>query len=829
MRLSTPKIVLFASLSIIAMGAQSFAQGSGRVDGFTAPNATFHYAPDRDYDLMNVDVTLSVDWPTRSFGGHVVDTLAPLRDGLDHVNMDAGTNLKIGAVQLDGKTVQFEHDGKKLKIATGPIPKGKVVRIRVDYTSQNAAGRGFGQGGEGGWHWIQTRAGDPDRIGFWTQGETGSNSNWVPLWDYPNDFVTSETHTTVPADWTVIGNGNLISNTLNPDGKTRTFDWKLTIPHATYLLTLCGGPFDIGHGEWRGVPLWYVVPKGEGKYIPESFGHTPDMLSFYSDTVGYKFPWPKYAQDAMYDFGGGMENASATTLGENSLTDPKAGWYAMDSLNSHELGHQWFGDTVTCKDWGQIWLNESFATYMQIMYFEHSRGPNGYAREIENAEQAYFNEAQSYKRPVVTNFYSDPDVMFDEHTYPKGGVILHTLRHWLGDQAFFAGLKLYLNTHQHTPVETNDLCEALTDASGINCHPFFDQWLFKPGHPVIESTWKWDDGAKSVMLHVSQKQDTSDGTPIYNVKTAVAFFDGSHYETAPLNLNAKEQDFSFPRAAKPDAVLFDPDHNFLCERPVTHWDHSELLPIVRYAPNCIDRNLAMRQLLRNNPTDADIDAIVSVLKTDTSQSPAFESYFYLTNLKRESLRPFFESELKHADIARRVQGIEGLAALGATPQTRSQLISFINEDQPYAVVNVVMDSLRDWDLSANLDAIVKASHIESMRNVVRNHALGILAQSDLPIAHDAIVVDAAGATGWRKTTALVAIGPFEAKEPRAHAALLAALQDKDGAVLAAAIQGIRRSDDKSFVPELEKLKARTDLPQPELFGPLIDSTIKSIS
>ncbi len=753
--------------AVFLLSNSASAQFAGAND-FTAPNASIHYAPDRDYHLSHVDVTVNVDWPDRVFTGEVVDTVAPLRDGLDHVTLDAGANLTISSVKIDGAPMPFKHDGKKLIISSGMIPRGKAVKVDIAYSSKNALGRGFGQGGEGGWHWIQARPGDPTRIGFWTQGETGSNSNWVPLWDYPNDFTTSETHTTVPADWNVIGNGVLVSNTVNPDGKTRTFDWKLDIPHATYLLTLCGGPFDIAHDEWRGVPLWYVVPRGEGDLIKDSFGHTEDMLSFYSDSIGYKYPWPKYAQDAMYDFGGGMENASATTLGENSLTDAKAGYYGMDSLNSHEMGHQWFGDTVTCKDWGQIWLNESFATYMQIMYFGHSRGPNGYAREIEAAEQSYFQEAQRYHRPVVTNFYSNPDVMFDQHTYPKGGVILHTLHMMLGDQPFFAGLKLYLTRHQHTPVETNDLCEAMTDASGINCHPFFDQWLFKPGHPVIDTTWKWDDGAKQVVLHVSQKQDTSDGTPIYSVKTAVGFFDGSHYETAPVMLTDKEQDFTFSRSSRPDAVLFDPEHNFLRETPQTHWDRSELMSIVKFAPNCIDRNQAFRQLLRNNPTDDEISQLVDVLKADNTRFPAIETYFLLVNLKKPSLKPFFESELKHANFTRRVQGIEGLAALGSDPAERATLISFLNDSSPYGVVDASVDALQAWDAKGNLPEIVKASQIPSLRNVVRTHALGILSGSSEPGAHDAIVADALNGSGWRRTTALTALGDFESKEPAAH-------------------------------------------------------------
>ncbi len=265
----------------------------------------------------------------------------------------------------------------------------------------------------------------------------------------------------------------------------------------------------------------YVVPKGEGWLIDGSFGDTKDMLSFYSKMTGVKYVWPKYAEDAMYDFGGGMENVSATTLQESALTEPREGFHRMASLNSHELGHQWFGDFVTCKDWGQIWLNESFATFMQMMYFEHSRGKTGYDEEVEANMRSYFNESRRYQRPIMTRMYSNPDVMFDSHTYPKGGVVLHTLRKLLGDDVFWAGIKLYLTTNAHTPVESWQLCKAMTDSSGINCEPFFTQWIYKPGHPVLDPTWTWDDSAKQVVVKVQQTQDTSNGTPIYDIDAKV--------------------------------------------------------------------------------------------------------------------------------------------------------------------------------------------------------------------------------------------------------------------------------------------------------------------
>ena len=145
----------------------------------------------------------------------------------------------------------------------------------------------------------------PNREGFWTQGEAEFNSEWVPTWDYPNDMTTSETIVTVPAAWTVISNGELVKNTLSADKKRRTFDWRLTQPHATYLVSLAGGPFDVKLSTWHGVTLRYVVPKGKGRLIDDSFGDTPDMLSFYSDLLGVKYAWPQYAQSTMFDFGGG--------------------------------------------------------------------------------------------------------------------------------------------------------------------------------------------------------------------------------------------------------------------------------------------------------------------------------------------------------------------------------------------------------------------------------------------------------------------------------------------------------------------------------------------
>ena len=725
------KRTLFLAALLIGVTAAAHSQRFGdQQNPFAPPTASLHYALDRDYDLQDLSVDLDIDYDHLTFSGSCVNTIAPLRDGLKVVRLMAGTSLKVSKVTVDGKDASFSHEGRWLLITAPQIlKKGQKAKVFVAYSAINTKAQPFG--GEGGFHWIKptTSNPNPDRVGFWTQGESESNSNWVPTWDYPNDFTTSRTRVTVPAAWNVIGNGNLISDKKSDDGKRRTFVWDMPIPHATYLLTVCGGPFDIKEDKWEGVKLMYVVPKGEGYLIDGSFGDTKDMLSFYSKLTGVKYPWPKYAQDAMYDFGGGMENVSATTLGEGSLSEPREGYWRMASLNSHELGHQWFGDYVTCKDWGQIWLNESFATFMQMMYFEHSLGKNGYEAEVENNTNAYLGESRRYKRPIMTRMYPNADAMFDSHTYPKGGVVLHTLRKWLGDDAFWAGIKLYLNTNAHTPVESWQLCKALTDSSGINCEPFFKQWIYSPGHPVLDTSWTWDESSKQLTVTVNQTQDTSDGTPVYDIPAKVGVVVGGKVTRLPFAIKNKKNEIRFTLDAKPDAVLFDPDHEFLREIPKLHWAKEELPSIFKYAPNSIDRATAMRLLLAGTPTRETVEMVVEGIKADTASSPVFHNLRALTNLDKETLAPlrsFFEGLLSHANFDRRAEAVAALGELPADPGTTAKLRALITPTDPIPVVRNAIRALANLDKKGNKDVFEKALKIPSHRDVIKSAARSAL-------------------------------------------------------------------------------------------------------
>ncbi len=775
---------------------------------FAPPAAKLQYSPDRDYDLKHVAATLTIDYPKKQFIGESVNTLSPLRTDLSVVRLHCGRNLEVQGCTINGEAAPFTRDGDMLLIRPAQaVAFGKDSKVAVRYSGGSAQGSGFGQGG-GGFHWIVPgSSNNADRIGFWTQGETSGNRLWCPTWDYPNDFATSETTVTCPIDWTIVGNGLKVSDKENKAAGTRTVHWKLNEQHATYLLSLVGGPFDTKTAKWDGRPLLYVVPKGKGNLIDASFSDTPDMLSYFSDVTGVKYAWPKYAQNAMYDFGGGMENVSATTLGEGSLTDFRSGFRRMASLNSHELAHQWFGDTVTCKNWGDSWLNESFATFFQSLYFEHSRGKNAYDREIASNQAAYLNEARRYQRPIATRLYAAPDNMFDSHAYPKGGDVLHTLRRQVGDKAFFTGINLYLTRNYHQPVETSDLVKAMTDATGINMAPFFDQWVYKPGHPVLDYAWTYDDAQKAVVVTLKQTQDTSKGIPLYEIPAHVGVISGGKLTRLPLPIAAsQEQTLTLPFASRPDSVLLDPDHDFLKQVVSAPPAEAELPFVVQYAPSGIDRSDALNRLLAGTQSDANVKIASDAVAKDMEAFPAFSTIDPLGNLKREDLRPLFRAQLKSPSVSRRTEAINALGQLPATPEDTKILRALINDTEYYPVVAAATRVLGAWDAKTNEDVINKAAQMNSLGEVVRQAAFEAAAQdatSGVPILVNASKASNPPAI---RQAALRAMGSVKGDDSQTRAALRTALHEDNTQIVLSAASAIVQRKDKDLLPDMKAVQ-----------------------
>lgn len=231
----------------------------------------YRYGPDRNYDLKHVLLELTIDYPHRKFNGNVQNTIVPFRNGMKSIILNCGANLRIESCAVNGKDATFVHEGEFIRISPPlRLIAGKRAIVKTCYSS-SVTGNKPASNADVGFHWIVPSGGEQNQVGFWTQGETQQNHKWVPTWDYPNSLATSETRTTVPADWTVIGNGELIANTLCPTAKARTYVWRMRQPHATYLLSLVGGPFEVKKVKWRGIQVMYVVPQRRSNLIDDSF------------------------------------------------------------------------------------------------------------------------------------------------------------------------------------------------------------------------------------------------------------------------------------------------------------------------------------------------------------------------------------------------------------------------------------------------------------------------------------------------------------------------------------------------------------------------------
>jgi aminopeptidase N len=289
------------------------------------------------------------------------------------------------------------------------------------------------------------------------------------------------------------------------------------------------------------------------------------MIEHFAELLGVPYPWSRYSQVVVSDFiFGGMENTTATTMYEYILLDERAAIdVSSDDLIAHELAHQWFGDFITCRDWSEAWLNEGFATYMEHVWREKHLGRDEYDYAIKGDLEVYLSEAHGrYRRPVVCQDYDAPLDLFDRHLYEKGGLVLHGLRVELGPKLFWRGIQDYLTRHARGVVETRDLQRALESVSGKSLGKYFEQSVYKPGHPEVDVTVAWEKD----VLTVTAKQDqaATDGVPnAFDVPLDLDIVDARGTRRERLRLTERSESFAIPTAPRPLHVVVDPEMRVL--------------------------------------------------------------------------------------------------------------------------------------------------------------------------------------------------------------------------------------------------------------------------
>lgn len=531
----------------------------------------------RTIDIKHIAIDLRFDWEKSQAIGFVNISLAPFKDA-DRFYLDAAA-MTIDSVKLaSGAPLKFNYDEKKdndnLEVILDRTYKGgEDVQVRIDYKTNhvNTADPGTSIGSFGrGLRFIKPSADDPNKPRqIWSQGETEFNRYWFPSYDTPNDFRTTELRATVEKPFFVVSNGKLMDTKDNGDN-TRTFYWKMDQPYSNYLTSIVVAETTPVVQDFEGIPVYNYGYTNETKEVAATVKNLPATMKFFSEITGVKYPYPKYSQAFVENFGGGMENISATTQIEEMIHDQRELLDTdSESLQSHELAHQWFGDFVTCRDWGQIWLNESFATYMQAMWDEKFKGHEEflYSDVRANQDTTLNTWRRGNRRPIVTKYYADKDAIFDNYAYPGGGSVLHMLRKHLGDELFFKSLNHYLTTNAHQPVSTEDLRIAIEETTGQSMDWFFDQWLYRMGHPNFEVTQNYDDAKKQLTLKVKQTQKidvTNEYPQVEFFQTYVDVEIDNKVERVWIEPKA-ENTFTFDAASKPKLVNFDYESSILKE------------------------------------------------------------------------------------------------------------------------------------------------------------------------------------------------------------------------------------------------------------------------
>jgi aminopeptidase N len=748
------------------------------------------YIPAHDYDQRNIKLDLRFDFSKEQAIGTETITLAPTVKDLKRVNLDAAFMVFEGAKLAKGMPLKFVLDDKKETLSIEldrAYQPNEEITIVLSYHTIKAPPERLALIGGGGLNFILPRASDPTRPKqAWTQGESESNHFWFACFDHPNDFVTTEIVATVEKPLSVISNGKLISTKVNSDG-TRTFDWKIDAPHATYLTSMVVGEFTAVTGDYIGIPVTtYVYPNelAEGKVTA---ARLPEMVKFFSEKTGVKYPYAKYAQTVARDFGGGMENISATTQTDNMIHDARTELdQTSDGLQAHELAHQWFGDYLTCRTWSDIWLNESFATYFQAMWDEHSLGHEDFLySDVKSNQDQYFGAwNRGQRRPIVTRHYANPDAVFDTYAYPRGGAVLHMLRTFLGEDNWWRSLNHYLTKYAHQPVETAQLRIAIEETTGQPMDWFFDEWVYKMGHPIFRVSESYDQAKKELTLTVRQEQKPDPDSQYPQVgffQTPVDIEIGTTTNTRVERVQIEpkeEQSFKFAVDAEPLLVGFD-YRGTLIKEVVFNKTTAQLLYQLREDKDVLGRIWALSQLTarmkdEKAPTDRDSirKALATAATSDQFWGARVEAVTALSGTKeaKEALL----AATKDKDARVRARAVASLAA--TKDETLASVYAQLINDRSYGVIRAAAIALGQTKRADAYDALMKLIDQPSWRETIRVSGLsGLTALSDKRALELGFKYAVSPNRNELRAAGLSLIGAMGKDDPRSLATITAAL------------------------------------------------------
>lgn len=569
-------------------------------------------------ELKHTKLKVNFDFEKEQMNGEEWLTASPYFYASDSLVLDAKSML-IHEVALDKNgaksPLKYEYKDDLLQIKLDKIyQKGQDYTIYIKYTARPNEVKKQGSSAISdakGLYFINSQGkeeGKPTQI--WTQGETEANSVWFPTIDKPNQKTTQEIYMTVPDKFVTLSNGLLKSSVKEANG-LRTDHWVMDKKHAPYLFFMGVGEYAVIKDKWRNIPIDYYVEKEYEPYAKQIFGNTPEMIEFFSKQLQYDYPWQKYSQIVSRDYvSGAMENTTAVIHAEQAQQKPGQliDENIWEDTIAHEIYHHWFGDLVTTESWSNLTVNESFATYSHYLWNEYKYGKDAADYALWESLKGYYADPTNVSKDLVRFDYHHREDMFDAVSYNKGGGILHMLRNYLGDEAFFKGLNHYLKTNEYGTGEAHQLRLSLEKVSGKDLNWFFNQWFFSSSHPKLEVKYSYEPIKKEVSVNINQT-----GNLYFEFPLTIDIYEGNQPKRQQVWVDAKGKNtFTFKYNQKPNLVNVNADGVLLGEISDSK-SSEEYLYQYKNAKSLNSRLLAIQHAKDNyNPTSLKI--LVEALK-----------------------------------------------------------------------------------------------------------------------------------------------------------------------------------------------------------------------
>jgi aminopeptidase N len=516
------------------------------------------YPGDSTINVTYYKLNLTLNYDTKYLNGIVTVSFKSESSNLTSLFLDLQNSMIVDSVKMNGTNINFSQPAGQAELVINlpsAMSLGEQASVDVFYggnpVSSGFGSFAFGNDGSGG-------------KAIYTLSEPYGARDWWPCKDTPADKAdSSDVWITVENGLTAVSNGTLQEVVGNRNG-TRTFKWKNSYPIAQYLISLAVAnylEYDTYY-KYNSTDSMlisnYIWQNSYNSNTTQALDLVADMIKILSDRYGpYPFIKEKYGH-AQFGWGGGMEHQTITSVGGFN-----------ESLEIHELAHQWFGDKVTCKTWNDIWLNEGFATYSEGVYYEGKYGRQLYDSFIY---QLMSGVKKYQQNSVYVNDISSIDNIFSSTSYLKGGLVLHMLRGIVGDSTFFRIMKTYNSDprYAYNSASTSDFQGVAESVSGLDLSYFFNEWIYGVDYPRYSYNWSYLDiggGFYKVTLNIDQPQRTNPQFFTMPVQIKITTSTG---DTAITVFNNKlRQQFDISVNGMPLQLAFDPDNYILKESTLT--------------------------------------------------------------------------------------------------------------------------------------------------------------------------------------------------------------------------------------------------------------------